>query len=184
MRRRRAARPQVERSAFAGFRFPPEVITVAVRWYLRYGLSYRDVEELLAERGVEVDNVTVYRWVQRFTPLFADAARPLRQAAGDRRFVDETYVKVAGRWRYLYRAVDQFGQVIDVLLSGQRDTTAASRFFTRALAHGPAPVEVTTDKAGSYIRVLDDLVPAAAHVTEQYGTDEIVKVLGPAPAAA
>ena len=69
--------PHVHRSAFAGFRFPPEVITVAVRWYLRYGLSYRDVEELLAERGIEVDHVTVYRWVQRFTPLFADAARPL-----------------------------------------------------------------------------------------------------------
>ena len=147
------------------------MITVAVRWYLRYGLSYRDVEELLAERGVEVDHVTVYRWVQRFTPLFADAARPLRHATGDRWFVDETYVKVAGRWRYLYRAVDQYGQVIDVLLSEQRDTAAARRFFTRALAHGPAPVEVTTDKAGPYLRVLDELVPAAAHVTEQYGNN-------------
>jgi hypothetical protein len=70
------------------------VITVEVRWYLRYGLSYRDVEELLAERGVEVDHVTVYRWVQRFTPLFADAARPLRHATGDRWFMDETYVKL------------------------------------------------------------------------------------------
>jgi transposase, IS6 family len=84
MRGRRIARPEVEPSAFAGFRFPPEVITVAVRWYLRYGLSYRDVEELMAERGIEVDHVTVYRWVQRFTPLFADAARPLRHATGDR----------------------------------------------------------------------------------------------------
>jgi IS6 family transposase len=149
------------------------VITVAVRWYLRYGLSYRDVEELLAERGIEVDHVTVYRWVQRFTPLFADAARPLRHATGDRWFVDETYVKVAGRWRYLYRAVDQFGQVIDVLLSDQRDTAAARRFFTRALAHGPAPVEVVTDKAGPYSRVLDELVPAAAHVTEQYSNNRI-----------
>jgi transposase-like protein len=149
------------------------VITVAVRWYLRYGLSYRDVEELLAERGIEVDHVTVYRWVQRFTPLFADAARPLRHAAGDRWFVDETYVKVAGRWRYLYRAVDQYGQVIDVLLSEQRDTAAARRFFTRALAHGPAPVEVMTDKAGPYARVLDELVPAAAHLTEQDGNNRI-----------
>ena len=173
MRRGRAVRPRVERSAFAGFRFPPEVITVAVRWYLRYGLSYRDVEELLAERGVEVDHVTVYRWVQRFTPLFADAARPLRHAPGDRWFVDETYVKVAGRWRYLYRAVDQYGQVIDVLLSEQRDTTAARRFFTRALRHGPAPVEVTTDKAGPYLRVLDELIPAAAHVTEQYANNRV-----------
>ena len=105
-------------SAFAGFRFPPEVIMVAVRWYLRYGLSYRDVEELLAERGIEVDHVTVYRWVQRFTPLLADAARFARHSPGDRWFVDETYVKVNGVWRYVYRAVDQHGQVIDVLLLG------------------------------------------------------------------
>ena len=89
--------PSVDRSAFAGFRFPAEVITVAVRWYLRYGLSYRDAEELLAERGVEVDHVTVYRWVQRFTPLFSDAARPLRHATRDRWFVDETYGAVALR---------------------------------------------------------------------------------------
>jgi transposase-like protein len=87
------------------------------------------------------------------TPLFADAARPCRHATGDRWFVDETYVKVAGRWRYLYRAVDQFGQVIDVFLSEQRDTAAARRFFTRALTHGSAPVDVTTDKAGPYLRV-------------------------------
>src|SRR3954464_11492183 len=107
-------------SAFAGFRFPTEVIVVAVRWYLRYGLSYRDVEELLAERGIEVDHVTIYRWVQRFTPLLVDAARPCRHAPGDRWCVDETYAKVAGRWVYLYRAIDQFGQVIDVLVAEKR----------------------------------------------------------------
>ena len=90
-------------SAFRGFRFPPEVIVLAVRWYLRYGLSYRDVEELLAERGIEVDHVSLFRWVQRFTPLLLDAARPCRHAVGDRWYVDETYVKVAGRWRYVYR---------------------------------------------------------------------------------
>ena len=173
MRRRRRAGLEVEWSGFAGFRFPPEVITVAVRWYLRYGLSYRDVEELLAERGVEVDHVTVYRWVQRFTALFADAARPCRHAAGDRWFVDETYVKVAGRWRYLYRAVDQYGQVIDVLLSERRDTAAARQFFIRALRHGPAPVEVATDKAASCLRVLDELAPAAPHVTEQYANNAV-----------
>jgi IS6 family transposase len=106
-----------------------------------------------------VDHVTVYRWVQRISPLFADAARPCRHATWDRWFVDGTYVKVAGRWRYLYRAVDQDGQVIDVLLSEQRDTAAARRFFTRALRHGPTPVEVTTDKAGPYLRVVDELVP-------------------------
>jgi transposase, IS6 family len=91
----------------------------------------------VAERGVEIDHVTVYRWVQRLTPLFADTARPLRHATGDPWFVDETYVKVAGRWRYLYRAVDQYGQVIDVLRSEQRDTVACRRFFTRALATAP-----------------------------------------------
>jgi transposase-like protein len=125
-------------SVFAGFRFPREVIAVAVRWYLRYGLSYRDVEELLAERGVTVDHVTIYRWVQRFTPEFIEAARFCRHAPGDRWFADETYVKVSGRWTYLYRAIDQHGQVIDVLLSDRRDLAAARRFFILALrGHGP-----------------------------------------------
>ena len=110
-------------SAFAGFRFPPEIIVLAVRWYLRFGLSYRDVEELLTERGIEVDHVTVFRWVQRFTPLLAGAARPCRHAVGDRWFVDETYVKVAGRCTYLYRAIDQHGQGIDVPVSARRDRT-------------------------------------------------------------
>ena len=83
---------------------------IAVRWYLRFGLSYRDVEELLAERGVEVDHVTVFRWVQRFTPLLAEAARLCRHAVGQRWLVDETYVKVAGRWRYLSRAIASSGR--------------------------------------------------------------------------
>src|SRR6266699_2401966 len=133
MRSRRSSPVPATRSAFAGFRFPPEVIVVAVRWYLRFNLSYRDVEELLVERGVEVDHVTVYRWVQRFTPLLADAARFARHSPGDRWYVDETYVKVNGVWRYVYRAVDQHGRVIDVLVSGRRDAAAARRFFDRAL---------------------------------------------------
>jgi IS6 family transposase len=173
MRRGRMAAPVVERSAFAGFRFPPEVITVAVRWYLRYGLSYRDVEELLAERGIEVDHVSVYRWVQRFAPLFVDAARPCRHAPGDRWFVDESYMKIGGRRRYLYRAIDQFGQVIDVLVSEQRDTAAARRFFTRALRAGSVPAEVTTDRAAAYLKVLDELLPAARHVTDRYANNPV-----------
>ena len=87
--------------AFAGFRFPADVILLAVRWYLRFGLSYRDLEELLAERGVEADHVTLYRWGQRFTPQLVDAARPSRHSGGDRWFVDETYLKVSGIWKYL-----------------------------------------------------------------------------------
>jgi transposase, IS6 family len=160
-------------SAFAGFRFPREVIVLAVRWYLRYGLSYRDAEELLAERGVVVDHVTVYRWVQRFTPLLVDAARPCRHTPGDRWFADETYVKVAGRWVYLYRAIDQFGQVIDVLVSEKRDLAATRRFFTRALEHSPRPSEVSTDRAPAYPRVLDELLPSACHVMEQYANNPI-----------
>ena len=119
------------------------MIVVAVRWYLRFSLSYRDVEELLAERGVEVDHVTVFRWVQRFTPLLADAARFARHAPGDRWFVDETYVKVNGVWRYVYRAVDQYGQVIDVLVSARRDAAAARRFF-----RGRCHVEGDTGRGG------------------------------------
>src|ERR1700690_1563482 len=85
--RRSRSIPAFSRSAFAGFRFPPEIIVLALRWYLRYGLSYRDVEELLAERGIEVDHVTVYRWVQHFTPLLVDAAEPCRHSVGGRSFV-------------------------------------------------------------------------------------------------
>jgi transposase-like protein len=152
------------RSAFAGFRFPSDVIVVAVRWYLRFGLSYREVEELLAERGVEVDHVTVYRWVQRFTPLLAEAARPCRHAVGDRWFVNETYVKVAGQWRYVDRAIDQFGQVIDLLVSARQDAMAAHRFFQRALGTAKVqPVGVVTDRAATYPMVLEELLPAAWH---------------------
>jgi transposase-like protein len=150
------------------------VIVLAIRWYLRFGLSYRDVEELLTERGIEVDHVTVYRWVQRFTPLLAEAARPCRHAVGDRWYVDETYVKVVGRWRYVYRAIDQFGQVIDVLVSTQRDVKAARRFFQRAIGTAKAtPVEVVTDRAPVYPLVLEELLPAAWHCTEQYANNRI-----------
>src|ERR1700736_6219416 len=99
--------PAMPTSEFKGFRVPPEIIVLAVRWYLRFGLSYRDVEELLSERGVEVDHVTVYLWVQRFALQLTGAARPCRHAVSDRWYVDETYVRVAGRWRYVYRGVDQ-----------------------------------------------------------------------------
>jgi transposase-like protein len=150
------------------------VIVLAVRWYLRFGLSYRDVEELLAERGIEVDHVTVHRWVRRFGPLLVDAARFGRHRVGDRWFVDETYVKVAGRWVYLYRAVDQFGQVIDVYASARRDSEAARRFFHRARkATGVVPVEVITDRAPAYLRVLDQVAPAAWHHVERYANNRV-----------
>jgi transposase-like protein len=130
------------------FPVPGEVIVVAVRWYLRYGLSYRDMEELLVERGVEVDHVTIFRWVQRFTPLLAYAARRCRHAPGDRWHVDETYVKVNGVWRYAYRAIDQYGQVVDVLVSSRQDANAARRFFRRAPDH----IEGDTQRGGHRCR--------------------------------
>jgi transposase, IS6 family len=137
----------------------------------RSSQSYRNVDELLAERGITVDHVTIYRWVQRCTLLLIDAARPGRHAAGGRWCADETSVKIAGRGVYLYRAIDQYGQVIDVLVATKRDLAATRPFFTRALKDGPPPSEVTTDRASAYPRVLDELVPAARHITEQYATD-------------
>jgi transposase-like protein len=175
MRSHRRPRPRpAPSSAFAGYRFPPEVITLAVRWYLRFGLSYRDVEELLAERGIEVDHVTVYRWVQRFAPEFAEAARARRHVVGDRWHVDETYLRVRGTWRYLFRAIDQFGQVIDVFLSPRRNREAARKFFTQAIGRTRvSPVEVTTDRYRVYPRVLDELLPAAFHRAEVHANNRL-----------
>ena len=146
---------------------------VAVRWYLRYGLSYRDVEELLAERGIEVDHVTIHRCVQRFTPLLVEAARPCRRSVGGRWFVDETYVKVAGRWRYVYRSVDQWGQVIDVFVSPRRNIAAARTFFTTALAAHGEPDEVVTDLAQGLETVIEELIPDAFHNTDQYANNRV-----------
>lgn len=174
MRPRRSCPPvDLGGSEFSGHRFPPEVIVLAVRWYLRFGLSYRDLEELLAERGIDVDHVTLFRWVQTFTPLLVDAARPCRHAVGSRWFVDETYVKVAGRWHYVYRAFDQDGQVIDVYVSARRDIAPARRFFTTALAAHGQPEEVVTDLAPALESVIEELLPDSFHNTEQYANNRI-----------
>jgi transposase, IS6 family len=157
----RVAVPVELPSAFSGFRFPPE------------GLSYRDLESLLAERGVEVDHVTLHRWVQRFTPLLIDAARPCRHAVGRRWFVDETYVKVAGVWRYVYRAVDGYGQVIDVYVSVRRDIAAARTFFTAAIAVHGEPDEVVTDKSAVLANVIDELLPKVLHNTLEYANNRV-----------
>src|ERR1035437_5147656 len=116
-------RRQTDRSAsaFCGYRFPDDVIALAVRWYLRFRLPYADITELLAERGVHVDPSSVHDWVQQFTPLFKDAARPHRHRVGSQWAVDETYIRMAGRWVFAYRAIDEHGQVIDVYLSETRD---------------------------------------------------------------
>lgn len=146
---------------------------LAVRWYLRFGLSYRDLEELLSERGVDVDHVTLFRWVQRFTPILIDAADPSRYAVSDRWFVDETYVKVAGAWRYAYRAIDDHGQVIDVYLSRRRDTVAARRFFTRAIRDHGQPSEMVTDRAAALAKAIGELAPDAFHNKVQYANNRV-----------
>src|SRR5690348_2390009 len=160
-------------SVFAGFRFPREVIAVAVRWYLRYGLSYPDVEELLAERGITVDHVTVYRWVQRFAPEFIEAARLCRHAPGDRWFVDETYLKVAGRWTYLYRAIDQHVRSSTCCYPAGAAWRRPGGSSIRALRAGTIPAEVTTDRAPAYPRVLDELIPSALHTMERCANNPV-----------
>jgi transposase, IS6 family len=138
--------------AFRGCRFPAEVILWAVRWYLRFPVSYRDLEHMLADRGVQVDHVTLYRWTQRFAPeLEKRLRRHLRPCRGPWH-VDETSVRVGGAWRYLYRAVDGTGQTIDFMLSARRDKRAARRFFRQALGRANIrnPREIVTDRLTSY----------------------------------
>jgi len=150
---------------FSGHSFPPAVIGLAVRWYLRFRLSYADVVEWLAERSIEVDASTVFDWVQKFAPLYQDAAKAHRHRVGPRWSVDETYVKVAGRWGYVYRAIDESGQVVEVLFREHRDTEAASAFFRAALeSTGVTPHTVTTDQAAAYPPALAAVLPEVEHI--------------------
>ncbi len=149
---------------FAGHRWPREVIVTAVRWYLRFRLSAADVRDLLAERGVDVSARTVLFWVQKFAPLLARAGRRAAARPGARWWCDETYVRVGGRWAYLYRAIDEQGQVVDVLLRTHRDLQSARAFFVLAAHRRSAvPDEVITDKHPAYVRAVRDEAPGAAH---------------------
>ncbi len=137
---------------FKGRQFTAEVILWAVRWYLAFPISYRDLELMLADRDVEVDHTTIFRWIQAYAPEIAKRIRPhLRPSNGSWR-VDATYVKMKGRWMYLYRAVDSRGQTIDFLLAAKRDAEAAKRFFRKALEqpHTTNPRTITVDKNPSY----------------------------------
>src|SRR6201993_4327071 len=127
-------------------------ILLAVGWYLRFSLSYRDVEELLAERGLHADHVTVWRWVQRYAPEMERRLRSRLNSTNDSWRVDETYIRVKGKWRYLYRAVDSSGATIDFLLSAKQDAAAAKRFLAKALggANHPAPRVINTDGHAAY----------------------------------
>src|SRR6188472_838608 len=150
-RRQRAARVRPDQS-FKGRQFTAEVILWAVRWYLMFPVSYRDLELMLQDRGVTVDHTTIYRWIQAYAPEIEKRIRPhLRLSNGSWR-VDETYIRVKGRWTYLYRAVDSRGQTIDFLLSAKRDAAAAKRFFRKALGqpHTVNPRTITVDKNAAY----------------------------------
>jgi transposase-like protein len=145
------------------------VIALAVRWYLRYRLSYEDVVEWLAERGVTVDPSTVYDWVRAFTPRFIAAARAFRSWVGQRWQVDETYIKVGTRWHYLYRAIDEHGQIVDVYLSHRRNAVVAQAFFEAAIDTSTVtPTRVTSDKAKCYPPALRAVLPNVEHRTSKY----------------
>lgn len=156
-------------SAFSHHGFPDDVIALAVRWYVRYRLSYADVVEWFAERGLVVERSTVYRWVMRFLPLFGAAARAHRRSVGAKWRVDETYVRLQGRWTYVYRAIDEDGQVVDAYFSKRRNAQAAQRFFECALDEtGVKPERVTTDKAKCYLPALRIVLPDVEHRTSKY----------------
>jgi transposase, IS6 family len=146
---------------FKGRHFKYDIIIWAVRWYCKYGISYRDLEEMLNERGVELDHVTIYRWVQYYAPKILDKLKWYwKPKMGYSWRVDETYIKVKGKWVYLYRAIDKAGDTIDFYLSSTRNSKAAKRFLSKALKSIPKyshPSSINTDKNSSYAKAINEL---------------------------
>ena len=144
---------------FKWHHYQGEIIVLCVRWYLRYALSDRDLEEMMSGRGLSVVHTTIYRWVQRFAPELEKRIRPHLKKSNDSWRVDETYVKVRGNWMYLYRAVDSKGQTLNFLLNQTRSKRAAKRFFRKVLgqSHVTKPRVITVDKNASYPPAIDDL---------------------------
>ena len=140
-----------------GMRFPIEVILVCIRWYAAYPLSSRHLEEMMEERGVTVDHSTVSRWAIRFLPLLEKIFRKYKRPVGGSWRMDETYIKVKGVWKYLYRAVDRDGKTIDFLLTAKRDKAAAKRFFDKAMQANGVPEKVTMDKSGANKAAIDEI---------------------------
>src|SRR4051794_5980533 len=137
---------------FKGRHYEATLILQAVSWYLRYPLSYRDIEELFLERGLEVDHSTLNRWVLAYAPLIERRLRTFREPHCGSVRIDETYIKIRGQWRYLYRAIDKHGTPVDFLLTAKRDLDAAKRFFRMMLEDEPllSPDRIGTDGAGAY----------------------------------
>lgn len=151
--------PMSHPALFKWKHFQPEIILLNVRWYCRYALSYRDLEEMMAERGLSVDHRTINRWVLQYGPDLEQRCRPHLRMTNDSWKVDETYVKVKGAWKYLYRAVDSSGQTLDFMLSAKRDAKAAKRFLKKALKarHTKTARVINVDKNAAYPAATDDL---------------------------
>ena len=159
-------------SLYKGHRFPPEIIQHAVWLYHRFNLSARDIEDLLAERGITVTYESIRLWCIKFGPRYARRLRRKHHGYGDTFFIDEVFVKINGKQHYLWRAVDQDGEVVDVFLQARRDGKAARRFFKRMLnEHRSEPRKIVTDKFGSYGVAHRDLIPDAIHDTSRYANN-------------
>jgi putative transposase len=144
--------------SFKGSHFEKTMILNCVRWYVSYSLSYRNLEEMMAERGVEVDHSSINRWVIKYSPQLEKAFRNKhKRPVGKSWRMDETYIKIKGKWYYLYRAVDKEGKTVDFLLCKHRDKKSASRFFKKAIGSSGIPEKVTIDKSGSNNAALKDL---------------------------
>ena len=146
--------------------FPLEIMLVSVRWYAAYPLSLRNLEEMMAERGVLVDHATVHRWALKMLQVLAAVLRRRKLPVGSSWRVDETYVRVGGQWKYLYRAVDKLGQTVDFLLSAHRDEAAARRFFERAIDLHDVPEKITIDKSGANTAAVRGLIADSGAAVE------------------
>jgi putative transposase len=140
---------------FKGKHFCKDIIMMAVRWYVAYALSYRDIEELMRERGVDVDHATIQRWVFEFAPQLLEAFKKRKASVNGSWRMDETYIKIKGKWYYQYRAVDKYGATIDFLLCKHRDEAAARRFFQKAIRSSGHPKKVTIDKSSANTAALE-----------------------------
>ncbi|MGB5727704.1 MAG: IS6 family transposase [Thiogranum sp.] len=153
-------------------RFPPDIISYAVCLYYRFNLSHRDIEDLLAERGITVSREAIRLWCIKFGALYARRLRRKYRGYGDTFFIDEVFVKINGKQHYLWRAVDQDGEVVDVYLQDKRNGDAAKRFFRRLLrSHGEEPRKIVTDKLRSYPVAHREVMPDVIHDTSQYANN-------------
>ena len=143
--------------SFKGAHFPKEVILMAIRWYLAYPLSYRHVEELMKERGIAIDHATVNRWVIKYSPQLEERFRKIKKGVGASWRMDETYIKIKGKWHYYYRAVDKANNTIDFYLSKKRDKKAALAFFEKAIGSSGVPDRVNIDKSGANLSALESV---------------------------